>query len=176
MGGSAIYGSTPRQGPDLFNRPALLTDLLLLSILFKSVRSGLTAPPGLQRTCRLAALAATNTPLGIANSMFAGITSASARLLDSPDDGLTRRVPRASTSESLRVLSCAGRRSSPAPLPYRQALWFWRSTVTPNVQLGLMISLSLIVCRNAAFRSHLALLGKSNVCVKPAGSTSTQSQ
>src|SRR5262249_1831626 len=54
---------------------ALLTDLILITILLRSLRMGLIAilPIALSLLLVLAALALAGTPLGIANSMFAGI-------------------------------------------------------------------------------------------------------
>src|SRR6185503_13980812 len=54
---------------------ALLTDLILISLLLRSVRMGLIAvlPVAFSLLLVLAALAVAGTPLGIANSMFAGI-------------------------------------------------------------------------------------------------------
>ena len=54
---------------------ALVTDLILITILLGSVRMGLIAilPVAFSLLLVLAALALAGTPLGIANSMFAGI-------------------------------------------------------------------------------------------------------
>ena len=145
---------------------ALLIDLLLLSVIFKSVRSGLTAilPVAFSVLVVFAVLTVMKVPLGIANSMFAGVAIGigldfSIHLTTAFHDGLFRGLR---TSESLlRAVVSTG----PAIITSAIAISagfavLALSTVTPNVQLGLMISLSLIVCAGATllFVPSLALL------------------
>jgi uncharacterized protein len=134
---------------------AMLTDLLLLSILFKSVRAGLVAilPVGFSVLVVFAILAATHTPLGIANSMFAGIAIGigldfSIHLTNAYHQGVYQGGRK---SASLRR---AVVETGPAIITSALAISagfsiLALSEVTPNVQLGLMISFSLLVCAGA---------------------------
>jgi predicted RND superfamily exporter protein len=131
---------------------ALLTDLLVLSIVFRSFRAALTAviPVGFSVLVVFAVLAATGTPLGIANSMFAGIAIGigldfSIHLTTAYQQGISRGL-RASKSLLRAVVN-----TGPAIITSAAAISagfsvLVLSEVTPNVQLGLMISLSLLIC------------------------------
>jgi uncharacterized protein len=134
---------------------ALLTDLLLLSILFKSVRAGIAAvlPVGFSVLVVFAVLAATGTPLGIANSMFAGIAIGigldfSIHLTTAYNQGLLRGLGQ------FRSLRRAVVNTGPAILTSAASISagfsvLALSEVTPNVELGLMVALSLLVCAGA---------------------------
>ncbi|HEU4389415.1 MAG TPA: MMPL family transporter, partial [Blastocatellia bacterium] len=134
---------------------ALLTDLVLLSLLFRSVRASFTAilPVVFSVIVIFALLAATRTPLGIANSMFAGIAIGigldfSIHLTTAYQQGLFRGL-RASRSLIRAVVN-----TGPAIITSAIAIAagfsvLALSQVTPNVQLGLMISLSLLICAGA---------------------------
>jgi predicted RND superfamily exporter protein len=131
---------------------ALLTDLLVLSILFRSIRSALTAviPVAFSVLIVFACLAASGVSLGIANSMFTGISIGigmdfaihltdsyqRARLLGMAADvamgrALTKVGPAVAISATTITLGFL-------------VLTF--SQITPNAQLGVMICLSLTVC------------------------------
>ncbi|HEX8091559.1 MAG TPA: MMPL family transporter, partial [Blastocatellia bacterium] len=126
---------------------ALLTDLCLLSLLMKSARAGLIAilPAAFSVLVVFAALAVAQTPLGIANSMFAGIAIGigldfsihlTAAFRQSISQGLNTRA-------SLRR---AFRRTGPAIVISVIAISsgfsvLALSEVAPNVQLALMVCL-----------------------------------
>jgi predicted RND superfamily exporter protein len=131
---------------------ALLVDLLILSVLWRSIRSALTAiiPVAFSVLIVFACLAVTGVSLGIANSMFAGISIGigmdfaihltnsyhRGRLLGTSSDvamsrALTRVGPAIITSAATITLGFL-------------VLTF--SQITPNKQLGVMICLSLTVC------------------------------
>lgn len=94
---------------------ALLTDLLLLTLLLRSARAGLIAvlPVAFSVLVTFAALAATGTPLGIADSMFAGIAPGvgldfSIHLTAAYEQRVERGVPASPTlRETLKVTAPA---------------------------------------------------------------------
>ncbi len=148
---------------------ALLTDLVLLSLLLKSPRLGLIAiaPVAFSVLIVFAALAAARVPLGIANSMFAGIAIGigldfSIHLTSAYRQHAAARLP---SRESLaRAIAGTG----PAILTSAGAIAFGfsalcASDVLPNVQLALMVCLSLIVCAvsTRVFVPSLVLAGRS---------------
>ena len=129
--------------------------LLLLSALFKSVRAGLIAilPVGFSVLIVFALLAVTRTPLGIANSMFAGIAIGIG--LDFSihlTNAYHQRVCQSGRKDAslLRALVDTGPAIITSALAISAGLSILAlSEVTPNVQLGLMISFSLLVCAGA---------------------------
>lgn len=134
---------------------ALLVDLLLLSLLFRSGRCGLIAvtPVAFSVFVVFAMLAASGVPLGIANSMFASIAIGigmdfSIHLTSSyqtgVNDGHSRReaMKAAFLGTGPSILISAGA----ITLGF---LVLALSQVAPNVQLGLMICLSLSTCAAA---------------------------
>ncbi|HKS09038.1 MAG TPA: MMPL family transporter [Pyrinomonadaceae bacterium] len=131
---------------------ALLTDLILISILLGSVRMGFIAvlPVAFSLLLVLAALALAGTPLGIANSMFAGIalgigldfaihlTTAYRQKLS---QGMTASEALRSTLEHTGPAVCVSAASITAGFSV-----LLLSEIAPNVQLGLMICLCLLTC------------------------------
>lgn len=137
----------------IFSIPlALLTDFILLSIFLRSVRTGLIAilPVGLSVLIVFAVLAVAKIPLGIANSMFAGIAIGigldfSIHLTTSywqavkqglaPFDSVKHAL--AGTGPPI-IISAIAIASGFSVLAI--------SEVAPNLQLGLIVSLTLFVC------------------------------
>ena len=131
---------------------ALLTDLILITILLRSVRMGLIAvlPVGFSLLLVLAALAVAGTPLGIANSMFAGIalgigldfaihlTTAYRQKLR---EGMFAGEALRSTLELTGPAICVSAASITAGFSVLML-----SELVPNVQLGVMICLCLLTC------------------------------
>ena len=151
---------------------ALLIDLVLLSLLLKSVVHGLIAilPVGFSVIIVFAALVITGTPLGIANSMFASIAIGigldfSIHLTAAYQFGLARgSLP----VDSMRM-AFVGTGSSIIVSAGAITLGFLvlaLSEVAPNVQLGLMICLSLTVCAVATLVlvPSLALIRRITTC------------
>ena len=131
---------------------ALLADAALLMLLFKSVRAGLIAiiPVAFSVLMVFASLALTETPLGIANSMFAGIAIGIG--LDFAIH-LTADYRRASSRGMSReeAMRHAVVGTGPAIITGATAITLGFSVLTlseigPNAQLGLMTCLSLTVC------------------------------
>lgn len=131
---------------------ALLTDLILITLLLRSVRMGLIAilPVGLSLLLVLAALALVGTPLGIANSMFAGIALGigldfAIHLTTAYRERLREGFP---AGEALRgTLELTG----PAVVVSAASITagfsvLMLSEIAPNVQLGVMICLCLLTC------------------------------
>ena len=131
---------------------ALVTDLILITILLGSVRMGFIAilPVAFSLLLVFAALALAGTPLGIANSMFAGIalgigldfaihltTAYRQRLREGMPAGEALR----STLELTGPAVCVSAASITAGF---SVLMF--SEIAPNVQLGVMICLCLLTC------------------------------
>jgi len=131
---------------------ALVTDLILIAILLGSVRMGLIAvlPVAFSLLLVLAALSITGTPLGIANSMFAGIalgigldfaihmtTTYRERLRQGMSSGEAVR----STLELTGPAVCVSAASITAGFSV-----LILSEIAPNVQLGVMICLCLVTC------------------------------
>lgn len=131
---------------------ALMTDLLVLSVLWKSVRSALTAviPVAFSVLIVFACLAATGVSLGIANSMFAGISIGigmdfAIHLTDSYHRWrLLGMPPEVAMSRALTKVGPAVATSAMAITMGFLVLTL--SQITPNAQLGVMICLSLAVC------------------------------
>lgn len=131
---------------------ALLTDLILISILLKSVRMGLIAvlPVAFSLLLVLAALAIAGTPLGIANSMFAGIALGigldfAIHLATAYRQRLSQGIPASealrSTIEVTGPAVCVSAASITAGFSVLML-----SEIAPNVQLGVMICLCLLTC------------------------------
>lgn len=131
---------------------ALVTDLILITILLGSARMGVIAvlPVAFSLLLVLAALALTGTPLGIANSMFAGIALGigldfAIHLATAYRQRLNQGMP---ASEALRsTLDVTG----PAVCVSAASITagfsvLMLSEIAPNVQLGLMICLCLVTC------------------------------
>ncbi|HKR12269.1 MAG TPA: MMPL family transporter [Pyrinomonadaceae bacterium] len=131
---------------------ALLTDLILIAILLGSVRMGLIAvlPVAFSLLLVLAALALAGTPLGIANSMFAGIALGigldfAIHLTTAYRQRLRQGMP---AGEALR---CTLELTGPAVCVSAASITagfsvLLLSEIAPNVQLGLMICLCLLTC------------------------------
>jgi predicted RND superfamily exporter protein len=131
---------------------ALLTDLFLISVLLKSVRMGLIAilPVAFSLLLVLAALALAGTPLGIANSMFAGIALGigldfAIHLATAYRQRLSQGIPASealrSTIEVTGPAVCVSAASITAGFSVLML-----SEIAPNVQLGVMICLCLLTC------------------------------
>lgn len=131
---------------------ALVTDLILITILLGSVRMGFIAvlPVGFSLLLVLAALSLAGTPLGIANSMFAGIALGigldfAIHLTTAYRQRVNQGMP---ASEALRrTLELTG----PAVCVSAASITagfsvLMLSEIAPNVQLGLMICLCLVTC------------------------------
>lgn len=131
---------------------ALLTDLCLISLLLRSARLGLVAilPVGFSVLLVFAALALAGIPLGIANSMFAGIAIGvgldfSIHLCAAYRQGRGRGLAsRAALEHALGTTGPAICTSAVSIAAGFAVLLF--SEVSPNAQLGLMICLSLLAC------------------------------
>lgn len=131
---------------------ALVTDLVLITILLGSVRMGLIAvlPVAFSLLLVLAALAVAGTPLGIANSMFAGIalgigldfaihlTTAYRQRLS---QGMDAVEALRSTLELTGPAVCVSAASITAGFSVLML-----SEIAPNMQLGIMICLCLLTC------------------------------
>ena len=131
---------------------ALVTDLILITLLLRSIRMGLVAilPVAISLLFVLAALALAGTPLGIANSMFAGIalgigldfaihltTAYRQRLRQGMPAGEALR----STLKHTGPAICVSAASITAGFSVLML-----SEIAPNVQLGVMICLCLVTC------------------------------
>jgi predicted RND superfamily exporter protein len=131
---------------------ALVTDLILITILLGSARMGVIAvlPVAFSLLLVLAALALAGTPLGIANSMFAGIalgigldfaihlaTAYRQRL----SQGMLASEALRSTLEVTGPAVCVSAASITAGFSVLML-----SEIAPNVQLGVMICLCLLTC------------------------------
>jgi len=134
---------------------ALLTDFILLSIVLRSMRIGLLAilPVAFSLLVVFAMLAVAKIPLGIANSMFAGIAIGigldfSIHLTSSYWQGIKRGM------EPEKGLAHAFAGTGPPIITSAIAIAsgfsvLALSEVSPNLQLGLIISLTLMVCAAA---------------------------
>ncbi|HSK65259.1 MAG TPA: MMPL family transporter, partial [Pyrinomonadaceae bacterium] len=131
---------------------ALVTDLILIAILLGSVRMGVIAvlPVAFSLLLVLAALALAGTPLGIANSMFAGIALGigldfAIHLTTAYRQRLRQGMP---AGEALRrTLEVTG----PAVCVSAASITagfsvLMLSEIAPNLQLGVMICLCLLTC------------------------------
>jgi predicted RND superfamily exporter protein len=131
---------------------ALVTDLILIALLLRSVRMGLIAvlPVAFSLLLVLAALSLAGTPLGIANSMFAGIalgigldfaihlTTAYRQRLR---QGLSASEAMQRTLELTGPAICVSAASITAGFSVLML-----SELAPNLQLGIMICLCLLTC------------------------------
>ncbi len=131
---------------------ALLTDLILITILLGSARIGLIAvlPVAFSLLLVVAALALVGTPLGIANSMFAGIALGigldfAIHLATAYRQKLSQGMPASEalrhTLESTGPAVCVSAASITAGFSVLML-----SQIAPNVQLGVMICLCLLTC------------------------------
>jgi len=144
---------------------ALLTDLILITILLRSVRLGFIAilPIAFSLLLVLAALALAGTPLGIANSMFAGIALGigldfAIHLTTAYQQKLRKGVPAPEalrrTLEFTGPAICVSAASITAGFSV-----LLLSEIAPNVQLGLMICLCLLACAVSTLLLIPSLLG-----------------
>jgi predicted RND superfamily exporter protein len=131
---------------------ALVTDLILITVLLGSARMGLIAvlPVAFSLLLVLAALALTRTPLGIANSMFAGIALGigldfAIHLTTSYRERLRQGMPAIDALRSTLELSGPAVCVSAASITAGFSVLLL-SEISPNVQLGVMICLCLLTC------------------------------
>lgn len=134
---------------------ALLVNLLVLSVLLKSVKTGLVAllPVGFSVLFVFALLGLSGLELGIANSMFVGIALGcgcdfAAHLAVTYRQGLRRGAG------SLDSIRHAFTHTAPAIITSATAIAsgfsiLLFSNIRPNAQLGLMVCLCLAVCAAA---------------------------
>ena len=134
---------------------AICTDLLLLTFLLRSFQFSLMAiiPVVFSVLVVFSALALIGTPLGIANSMFAGIAIGIGLDFAIHLTAAYRRKLSQATLP-LEAMKSAVMSTGPAILTSAVSIALGFSVLTlseimPNVQLGLMICLSLIVCAGA---------------------------
>lgn len=131
---------------------ALVTDLILIAILLGSVRMGFIAilPVAFSLLLVLAALSLAGTPLGIANSMFAGIALGigldfAIHLMTTYRQRLKQGMPASdalrSTLERTGPAVCVSAASITAGFSVLML-----SEIAPNMQLGVMICLCLLTC------------------------------
>jgi len=148
---------------------ALVTDLVLIAILLGSIRMGVIAvlPVAFSLLLVLAALALAGTPLGIANSMFAGIALGigldfAIHLTTAYRQRLKEGIP---AGEALRrTLELTG----PAVCVSAGSITagfsvLMLSEIAPNVQLGVMICLCLLTCAGTTLLLIPSLLRLWNV-------------
>ncbi|HYV09457.1 MAG TPA: MMPL family transporter [Pyrinomonadaceae bacterium] len=131
---------------------ALVTDLILITILLGSVRMGLIAilPVAFSLLMVLAALALAGTPLGIANSMFAGIALGigldfAIHLTTAYRQRLRQGMPAGEALRSTLELTGPAVCVSAASITAGFSV-LMLSEIAPNVQLGVMICLCLVTC------------------------------
>jgi len=131
---------------------ALVTDLILITILLGSVRMGLIAilPVAFSLLLVLGALALAGTPLGIANSMFAGIALGigldfAIHLTTAYRQRLRQGVPAGEALRSTLELTGPAVCVSAASITAGFSV-LMLSEIAPNVQLGVMICLCLLTC------------------------------
>ena len=131
---------------------ALLIDLVLIALLLGSARMGLIAvlPVAFSLLLVLAALALTGTPLGIANSMFAGIALGigldfAIHLTTTYRQKLRRGMPAIEALRSTLEISGPAVCVSAASITAGFSVLLL-SEVAPNVQLGIMVCLCLLIC------------------------------
>jgi predicted RND superfamily exporter protein len=131
---------------------ALVTDLILITVLLGSARMGLIAvlPVAFSLLLVLAALALTRTPLGIANSMFAGIALGigldfAIHLTTSYRERLRQGMPAIDALRHTLELSGPAVCVSAASITAGFSVLLL-SEISPNVQLGVMICLCLLTC------------------------------
>lgn len=131
---------------------ALLTDLILIAILLGSIRMGLIAvlPVAFSLLLVLAALALAGTPLGIANSMFAGIALGigldfAIHLTTAYRQRLSQGMPAGEALRTTLELTGPAVVISAASITAGFSV-LMLSEIAPNVQLGVMICLCLLTC------------------------------
>jgi len=131
---------------------ALVTDLILITILLGSVRMGLIAilPVAFSLLLVLAALALAGTPLGIANSMFTGIALGigldfAIHLTTAYRQRLNQGMPAGEALRSTLELTGPAIVVSAASITAGFSV-LMLSELAPNVQLGVMICLCLLTC------------------------------
>ncbi|HKU75603.1 MAG TPA: MMPL family transporter [Pyrinomonadaceae bacterium] len=131
---------------------ALVTDLILITLLLGSVRMGLIAvlPVAFSLLLVLAMLALAGTPLGIANSMFAGIALGigldfAIHLTTAFRQRLSEGVPAGEALRSTLKLTGPAVCVSAASITAGFSVLLL-SEIAPNVQLGVMICLCLVTC------------------------------
>ncbi|HKP82121.1 MAG TPA: MMPL family transporter [Pyrinomonadaceae bacterium] len=131
---------------------ALVTDLVLISLLLGSVRMGFIAvlPVAFSLLLVLAALALAGTPLGIANSMFAGIALGigldfAIHLTTAYRQRLREGIPAGEALQTTLELSGPAVCVSAASITAGFSV-LMLSEIAPNVQLGVMICLCLLTC------------------------------
>jgi len=131
---------------------ALVTDLVLITLLLRSVRMGLISvlPVALSLLLVLAALALAGTPLGIANSMFAGIALGigldfAIHLTTAYRQRLRQGLPASEALRSTLELTGPAVCVSAASITAGFSV-LMLSEIAPNVQLGVMICLCLLTC------------------------------
>ncbi|HXS00100.1 MAG TPA: MMPL family transporter [Pyrinomonadaceae bacterium] len=131
---------------------ALLTDLILISLLLRSVRMGLIAvlPVAFSLLLVLAALAVAGTPLGIANSMFAGIALGigldfAIHLTTAYRERLRQGMPAGEALRKTLELTGPAICVSAASITAGFSV-LMLSELSPNVQLGVMICMCLLTC------------------------------
>jgi predicted RND superfamily exporter protein len=131
---------------------ALITDLILITLLLRSVRMGLIAvlPVAFSLLLVLAALALAGTPLGIANSMFAGIALGigldfAIHLTTAYREKLRQGIPAGEALRSTLELTGPAVCVSAASITAGFSV-LMLSEIAPNVQLGVMICLCLVTC------------------------------
>jgi len=131
---------------------ALVTDLILITILLGSLRMGVIAvlPVAFSLLLVLAALALAGTPLGIANSMFAGIALGigldfAIHLATAYRQRLSQGMPANEALRSTLELTGPAVCVSAASITAGFSVLLL-SEIAPNVQLGVMICLCLLTC------------------------------
>jgi predicted RND superfamily exporter protein len=131
---------------------ALVTDLILITLLLWSVRMGLIAilPVAFSLLLVFAALALAGTPLGIANSMFAGIALGigldfAIHLTTAYRQRLRQGIPAGEALRSTLELTGPAVCVSAASITAGFSV-LMLSEISPNVQLGVMICLCLVTC------------------------------
>ena len=131
---------------------ALVTDLILITILLGSIRMGLIAvlPVAFSLLLVLAALAVAGTPLGIANSMFAGIALGigldfAIHLTTTYRQSLRQGMPAIEALRSTLKITGPAICVSAASITAGFSVLLL-SEISPNMQLGIMICLCLLTC------------------------------
>lgn len=130
---------------------ALVTDLFLIALLLRSMRMGLIAilPVAFSLLLVLAALSLVGTPLGIANSMFAGIALGIG--LDFAIHLTTTYRQKLQQMPAIEALHSTLKITGPAICVSAASITagfsvLLLSEIAPNVQLGVMICLCLVTC------------------------------
>ena len=131
---------------------ALITDLILITLLLGSLRMGFIAvlPVAFSLLVVLAALAVAGTPLGIANSMFAGIALGigldfAIHLTTAYRQRLRQGIPAGEALRTTLELTGPAICVSAASITAGFAV-LMLSEIAPNLQLGVMVCLCLLTC------------------------------